>query len=809
MAENYNRSVGRSQRYKLDAGGAPAETGPFVGIVKNNTDTTRTGKLLVYNQFLSGPDENDPKGWTPVSYVSPFYGTTEPSASESNEGTFSQNRHSYGMWFTPPDVGTKILFVFANGDPNLGYYLGSIVNEDAHHMVPAIGSSSQIIGEELQNPYFSSSTRLPVIEFNDNNSALAESPRFFNSAKPVHQVQAYVLLQQGLLNDSIRGSIGSHSYRESPSTVFGFSTPGRPIYQGGYNSQTLQAQLIEDANNPGTIPVESMKVVGREGGHSFVMDDGDINADDQLIRIRTSKGHQILLSDSGDTLYISHANGQSWFELGAEGTVDIYAANSVNIRTGDLNFHADRDVNIYGKAVNISSASALNLQAKQLQITGDNNITMYSDKYIGVKSDGTLSMQNTKTGSWEGGTNMTLSAGCINLNGGKAPSVPKTTPIPKQKLVDTKFQPNQGWIVETGKIETIVTRAPTHEPWPLHNTGVSKATSYSSTQTAELAPEVQSKLDETQDAEFVAVSVENFDTQSVPDIELGTLQTEHIKGMLASANVNIPQDYNVISNDVGVGKYGFSSDQLEKAGYLKEGTTEFFLTDGSANLDTVLQSTSVWSGKNGVENLVGVLGDEKLQDTIKTDLYTESFNSLRSEGIITGSEAPSSLASLIEPASQVGTTEVKKWIENKPGNTSVETKIVNSARSAQYSADLVDKKISEIEKGLNSIPITGATNTVSRGEITESARTVITETKVEPPSYTRTSAPRVDNERTKELLRQINNVTKVEIVEAKKAYLRANPGKKFKDFLRSDEYKALDKKRTALQIQLASARSGG
>ena len=38
MADNIERSVGRSRRYKLDAGGVPAETGPFVGIVKNNTD---------------------------------------------------------------------------------------------------------------------------------------------------------------------------------------------------------------------------------------------------------------------------------------------------------------------------------------------------------------------------------------------------------------------------------------------------------------------------------------------------------------------------------------------------------------------------------------------------------------------------------------------------------------------------------------------------------------------------------------------------------------------------------------------------
>ena len=41
----------------------------------------------------------------------------------------------------------------------------------------------------------------------------------------------------------------------------------------------------------------------------------------------------------------------------------------------------------------------------------------------------------------------------------------KTVDIPKLRLPDTKFEPQQGWIAAPGAIETIVTRAPTHEPY--------------------------------------------------------------------------------------------------------------------------------------------------------------------------------------------------------------------------------------------------------------------------------------------------------------------------------------------------------
>jgi uncharacterized protein (DUF2345 family) len=56
------------------------------------------------------------------------------------------------------------------------------------------------------------------------------------------------------------------------------------------------------------------------------------------------------MSDDGQCLHIIHANGQSWVELGKEGTIDMYATNSVNIRTqGDLNLHADNNININAK----------------------------------------------------------------------------------------------------------------------------------------------------------------------------------------------------------------------------------------------------------------------------------------------------------------------------------------------------------------------------------------------------------------------------------------------------------------------------
>ena len=77
----------------------------------------------------------------------------------------------------------------------------------------------------------------------------------------------------------------------------------------------------------------------------------------ESIRLRTRTGHQILLHNSEDLIYIGNAKGSAWVELTANGKIDIYAQDSINIRTEtDLNIKADRDINIEsGKDINITA----------------------------------------------------------------------------------------------------------------------------------------------------------------------------------------------------------------------------------------------------------------------------------------------------------------------------------------------------------------------------------------------------------------------------------------------------------------------
>ena len=739
MAENYQRSTGTPRAYKETKGGIPAPSGPYIGEVVNNVDPTRSGRVQVYLEYLAGPDKNNKDLWRTVSYITPYYGFTQQSAPQpTGPGSFVGNNQSYGFWGTPPDLGTKVICFFVDGDPTQGYYLGMPIEPGLNHMLPAIGASEKYV-DDSNSPLFANKKKLPVVEINNANPAISENPRFFEEEKPVHSVLAGQMLAQGVIADPLIGPITSNSQRESPSTCFGISTPGRPVYSGGLTDAQLQQKI-----NSSTLQANEVNVIARKGGHSLVMDDGSQANEDNLIRLRTSGGHQIMMNDTpdGQTIHIMHANGQSWVELGKEGTIDIYASNSLNIRSaGEINMHADRNININSEngSINMNAKGSMSLESSSLNLTGTNSLLAYSKSMIGLKSDGSL-MLKSNTGSWGAGSGLTLEAGCIKLNSGAAGDVPKAQEIPKRRLPDTTFSPQQGWIPEPAAIETIVTRAPTHEPYAERGTGVNATTSLSSTsETVPLDEKTQSAIDNTQETEIKKIEKGDYEAQNSATTNVGKIAPEKVTGMLAQASKEVPQVFNEISNTVGVGKFGFSAPELEDAGFLKPGTSEFFLKDATSDLNTVLSSSSVWSGNQGINGVSDFLNNEAIQDLTKTDLFTKGLNSLQNAGVVTGLENEADLAGLVSGASKFGVDAVKKWTQG----SAILGKTFNGANSGnitagqmnelvkggQYAVNLTRQKISsEIQGFTTGTP--GATSTVIRTEIDTAVQSVIASQKV-------------------------------------------------------------------------------
>ncbi len=466
--ENHSGGKRAPRNFDLDRGGVPTQTGPFVGEVMETKDPTRNGRIRVWiRTFGDEASKYEESSWYTMRYASPFYGVTEHKKIDAPDPDFEANGHAYGMWFNAPDVGSEVLCVFAEGDPNQGYYIGYIPDPQMNHMVPAIGAQEDPhYSNNAQREKCAHASRLPVTEI-DKKAASMEDATYNEIPKPVHSVVAGQMWKSGTLADNIRGPISSSSQRESPSSVFGVSTPGRPVYSQGMFDHDIKEKLESGE-------VTDTSLVGRRGGHSFVMDDGDLEGNDTLVRIRTATGHQITMSDSGNTIYVAHANGNAWAELGAEGTLDGYAANSVNLRSGgDINLHADKNINLnaLGK-VSIFAGKDINAEAINLNLVGTSKTTIYSQSNVGIKSDGSLAIDIGSAGSWKSGSTTEIVGSTIGLNNGSADPVTAPRALTQTNFSDVVMDDTVGWKNVTGKFKSIASRAPSHEPYDSHNTGI-------------------------------------------------------------------------------------------------------------------------------------------------------------------------------------------------------------------------------------------------------------------------------------------------------------------------------------------------
>ena len=683
MAQDVFKPRGTLKASKPDAGGANIRSVPVLGIVKDNIDPIRSGRIQVYISDFSGQDPDNRDNWVTVSYLSPFYGRVTPKAGDTGFGSYKANPSSYGMWQAPPDIGSTVLCIFVNGDMNYGFYIGSVPEPEALHMVPAIGANQEnekVIFNPGEAQSYGGAIRVPVTNMNTNNEGLTNSNEYLTSPKPVHSYVAGIMNQQGIIRDPIRGPISSSAQRETPSRVgWGVSTPGRPIYEGGFDDNSIAQNLDPNKN-------QQLRVVARRGGHSIVMDDGDIIGRDQLIRLRTALGHQILMSDDGQTLMILHSNGQSYIELGKEGTIDMYSTNSVNIRTqGDLNLHADRNININaGKELNVQSEQMrVNTEKEYLQKVGT-NYKMFTLGEATTKVDKQMSFESGGDSSFVSKNVTYINGSKINLNTGASSLIPQEVkPIPFVAHTDTLYDELKGFAAAPGKLLSITSRAPAHAPWANANQGVdvkidlgaksqlpqapapAVAAVNKTASTAPITPVTVATSSTVPPTSAISKSLDKNATAAV----VGAIATNAATGPTAAA---VAAGTGVVKTATGtvasVGAFAQTPAELEKAGFLKPGAAGLVanLVASGSNVQSAMTS-NLFTGKPGGENLQAYVNNPAIQTASQVINLQQAQAQLQQVGAITGNEAPQQVAGLVMAGAKVGVDATVSTLKNVAG----------------------------------------------------------------------------------------------------------------------------------------------
>ena len=658
---------------KPELGDIDSQPGIYIGEIKQIISGSRDGSVKVYIPVLGG-DPDDENGWQKCTYASPFLGSTPGYNRLNQSNTYEIAQQSYGFFMTPPDPGNLVLCCFPPGRGSVGVWFACVSNNMSKYNIPAAAPSTSYENIDpfslSQGGGASIATSIvpgvpyPVGDFNDKNPTTSKSD-WIRNLRPINPAAAIQLVRAGLDKDITRGAITSSVQRDPVSSVFGFNTPGRPVpNQDPKNNPNLNQQVSSGTYVPPT-------VTSRLAGHSLVMDDGDIYGKNNLVRLKTAAGHQILMNDTEGFMYVSNATGTAWVELTKEGDVLIYGARDFSVRTsGNIQMHSDRDILL-------NATRSLKLKGTAVEVQGTNYTSIIGTQQLSlfggqtsIKGRSRVSINSSGPMSLTSAGGMQLKGSTIGLNSGGGGELPSPQPITTFMNPDSIYADNQ-WVVRTNSLSSICYRVPTHEPYIRGNIAaaiqqqeaiadfnqqadgnivtVTGQTVAAQTVTSSQRVEIATASDINSPAPTSAFISQPEATQG-----LGALSTDEYQAYLAQTGyTNSGGTYETVSLEGYAGRYGLSNVALESTGYLKPNTPQ--------TLEAINNPNNWVGGPGKPSSLNDFLTTTEYQDYAMNVYTTNNYSALQSAGAITADTPKDQVAGLMSVSHHIGPNAAVAW----------------------------------------------------------------------------------------------------------------------------------------------------
>lgn len=284
-----------------------------------------------------------------------------------------------------------------------------------------------------------------------------------------------ILFAQGLLLDAVRGITSTSPHRESPNKTVSLQTPGRALPDPQDNPELLKKYQ----ESTFALTESELDILTRKPGHVLAMDDGEVDGKNNLLRLRSGAGHQILLNDSEGLIYIINSQGTAWVEMTKSGKIDIYSADSISAHSGaDFNLTADRDFNISaGGDMNVAIGGSIK------ETTGGDYSITAGKTYRTNIGESITNRAGTFNANYAGTNQTMVSQGTTNILSKEIMSIQGTADIgieadggnilTKATQIHLNSASNEPAVhsadIPLGAVEASITaRVPQHEPWDQH-----------------------------------------------------------------------------------------------------------------------------------------------------------------------------------------------------------------------------------------------------------------------------------------------------------------------------------------------------
>lgn len=398
-------------------------------------------------------DTNDPMQWGRIRAVVPAWGDrwdekvgnmpwalyVTPFGGQTSTGTrgagldVTEGSVSYGMWAIP-NVGAQVVIMSLDKDHEQRLFMGCLYDAHSTHTMPH--------GRWT---------------YEDHPALDDEKP----PSKPYGPYSSGDKLIQPLAGNIAKAFGKSDNNLEKQSRVGDYSVSRVDVSQlshtqtnvqdddqvqhelGWIQTNGYQSSRVSLENNSGLKKNYDSHIYSltSPGFHSMSMDDRMENC---RVRLRTTSGHQILLDDTNERIYISTAQGNNWVEMDQAGNIDIFSANKISIHSAaDINMTSDASIRMYAKTgIHMHSDADVRVDSKaNVQVNTKTAVKITAGKEIHIKAGGDLKLTTNKTTHIKSGKQMLMSAPDIYQNG---------PPADKADKAELAFY---------------TSRVPNHEPW--------------------------------------------------------------------------------------------------------------------------------------------------------------------------------------------------------------------------------------------------------------------------------------------------------------------------------------------------------
>ena len=355
-----------------------------LGEVVDTNDPQQMGRLRVVCPSLGDSMDTPIKDIPWATYITPFGGISD-TGSRGRKDHDTTGPVAYGMW-NVPKVGSTVLVTCVDGDTRFRLWLGCVVGQFLPHTMPHgrfdyDAASDQPAGplsstEDPIEPLYSELT-LAFTQSKDSVTAgLAQKARSSFEFRTRGADYSVAALTNELV-ESTESSVSSTADNRNKSVT---EEDGNVLdVTQGYGESRVEPPLSFAATDNKNYDPQTYNWT-TPGFHSISMDDRTENC---RIRIRTTHGHQIIMDDTNERMYISTPQGDTWIELDEKGNIDIYGKRNVSI-------HAEKDINMTtDKTFRVKAKEGIHLISEdevRIHSKGGNGLNMKSDKEMHIES---------------------------------------------------------------------------------------------------------------------------------------------------------------------------------------------------------------------------------------------------------------------------------------------------------------------------------------------------------------------------------------------------------------------------------------